>query len=242
MLMGTMPDTELLPWPERLDLGDIGVLTLDTGEQLTAEVVDYDENRDELLFQIVSPSGTQLEESERQRAIPSASIVSFAHQPRDAQPWPHTDPCRHAPFSLSRLLLMTTLFLSMTLGSILLFAFTIGPHRVQKSTAVSYTLFVVFFTFAATKKFPRYNFTCPAVRVRISDLLLRHLCILLAILVLETAALSIRSSLPAWWNMEDQKGTTPFELTLYVLLFGFGWTQILTNRSLLKRSHQNFLE
>ena len=243
MLMGTMPDAELLSWPERLNIGDIGVLTLDGGEQMTAEVLEWDEERDELLFRIVSSSHSRQEANEQEHAVPSATIISFAPQSRDAQPWPYSDPCRSSLFSWKRFVLMTTLFLSMTVGSFLLFLFflfTKWPYGLQMATAFAYTLVVLFLTFAATKNWPHYLFTCPAVRTQISTLALRHICLLVGILWLQTTALSIRTSLPAWWNTQDQKGRTPFEFTLMLLLMGFAWAQVLTNRSTLKRAHQNF--
>jgi hypothetical protein len=46
--------------------------------------------------------------------------------------------------------------------------------------------------------------------------------------------------LPPWWNIEDRKGATPFDLAMALLCFGLAWLQVLTNRSLLERAHREF--
>ena len=72
-------------------------------------------------------------------------------RPRAEQPWPYSDPCRGAPFSFARFVLLATLFLSWTMGSVPLFlALMKRPCGLQESSSVAYTIFVVFFTFAST--------------------------------------------------------------------------------------------
>jgi hypothetical protein len=83
-------------------------------------------------------------------------------------------------------------------------------------------------------------FTCPAVQPQFSRLLGRHLGFLVVLFVLQTAALAARPNLPAWWNIADRKGTTPFDLALALLCFGLGYAQVFTNRSLLDRAHREF--
>ena len=58
--------------------------------------------------------------------------------------------------------------------------------------------------------------------------------------LLETAALAVHPHLPDWWNIQDKKGSTPFEIALLFLGIGLAMTQILTNKSLLNRAHREF--
>jgi hypothetical protein len=116
------------------------------------------------------------------------------------------------------------------------------PYGIEEASVVVYTIFVVFFTFAAagtrTAKDTRpYMFTCPAVKAQVSRLLWRHLGFLVALFALQTLALEVRSNLPDWWNTD--RGT-PFEVALPLLCFGLGYAQVLANRRLLDRAHREF--
>lgn len=134
----------------------------------------------------------------------------------------------------------------MTVGSLPLFVLLISrSYGLQAASIISYTLFVVFFTFATTGTLsagnvPGYKFTCPAVERQLLRLLRRHLIFLLALFVLQTAALAVHPHLPDWWNVKDRKGFTPFDGALALTWFGLAWTQILTNKSLLNRAHREF--
>jgi hypothetical protein len=157
-----------------------------------------------------------------------------------------SDPCRGASFSFARFVLMATLFLCMTVGSLPLFFLLMKrPYGFQAASAIVYTIFALFFTFARTgtrtgKDLPPYMFTCPAVQPQLSRLLRRHPGFLVALFALQTAALAIRPYLPEWWNIKDRRGETPFDLALMVLCFGLGLAQVFTNRSLLDRAHRAF--
>jgi len=143
---------------------------------------------------------------------------------------------------------MAALFLCMTVGSLpLFFLLTKRPYGFQAASAIVYTIFAVFFTFARTgsrtgKDLPPYMFTCPAVQPQFSRLLGRHLGCLVVLFALQTAALAARPNLPDWWNVGDRKGVTPFDLALMLLCVGLGYAQVLTNRSLLDRAHRQFAE
>jgi hypothetical protein len=135
----------------------------------------------------------------------------------------------------------------MTIGSVPLFLLLMKrPYGFQAASAVAYTIFTVFFTFAATgsktgKTLPPYTFTCPAVQTQVSRLLWRHLGFLVALCALQTLALAVRPSLPAWWNTDKgSKGGTLFEIALLFLCFGLGFAQVFTNRRLLDRAHREF--
>jgi hypothetical protein len=140
---------------------------------------------------------------------------------------------------------MTTLFLSMTVGSLPLFVLLMKkPYGFQVASAIVYTIFAVFFTFARTgtrpgRDLPPYMFTCPAVQPELSRLLRRHLGFLVALFALQTLSLAMRPHLPDWWNTESgRRGGTPFELALMLLCLGLGYTQVFTNRSVLDRAHR----
>jgi hypothetical protein len=134
----------------------------------------------------------------------------------------------------------------MTVGSLPLFFLLMKrPYGFQAASAIVYTIFAVFFTFARTgtrtgKDIPPYMFTCPAVQPQFPCLLRRHLGFLVALVALQTAALATRPNLPEWWNIKDKKGASPFDLALMLLCFGLGCTQVFTNRSLLDRAHREY--
>jgi hypothetical protein len=239
-----MADRELPLWMDKADLGTVAVLTLDDGECLTAEVRDFDDETDELTVDVVSSNRTHPNSSQRSRAIPIRRVVSFEPRPRAEQPWPYSDPCRSTSFSFARFVLMATLFLCTTIGSVPLFLLLMKrPYGLQTASAIIYTIFAVFFTFARTgtrtgKDLPPFMFTCPAVRPQFSLLLWRHLGFLVALFALQTLALAVRPNLPDWWNTD--RGETPFEIALLFLCVGLGYAQVFTNRRLLDRAHREF--
>jgi hypothetical protein len=246
MLVGEMPDSELPQWLDKADVGTVGVLRLDDGERMTAQVVAFDGERDELVVEVVFPKRSHWNGGKDSHVIPVSRIVSFEPQPRTAQSWPYSDPCRGMSFSFPRFVLMATLFLCMTVGSLPLFFLLMKrPYGFQAASAILYTIFAVFFTFARTgtrtgKDLPPYMFTCPAVQPEFPRLLLRHVGFLVALFALQTMALAARPNLPEWWNIKDRKGGTPFDLVLILLCLGLGYAQVFTNRSLLDRAHREF--
>jgi hypothetical protein len=242
-----MAQTEIPRWMDKADVGTVGVLTLEDGECLTAEVRDFDGDRDELIVDVVSSSRTHPNSGQRSRAIPVSGVVSFEPRPRAEQTWPYSDPCRSRSFSLDRSILMATLFLCL-LGSVTLFSPVMmnRPYGFQEASAITYTLFAVFFTFARTgsrtgKDLPPYMFTCPAVQTQVSRLVWRHLAFLVALFALQTLALAVRPNLPEWWNTyTDWHRETPFEPALLFLCVGLVSAQVFTNRRLLDRAHREF--
>jgi len=172
-------------------------------------------------------------------------VVSFEPRSRAEQPWPYSVPCRDTSFSFARFALMATLFLCLTVGSLPLFFLLMKrPYGFQAASAIAYTIFAVFFTFARTgartgKDLPPYMFSCPAVRPQFTRLLWRHLGFLVALFAIQALALAVRPKLPDWWNT-DRKGT-PFEIALFFLCFGLVYAQVFTNRRLLDRAHRESL-
>ena len=234
-----MPEAELPQWLDKVDARTIGVLTLDDGECLTAEILDFNDERGELTVDVVSSNRPYPKSGQRGRAISVSCVVSFEPRPRTEQPWPYSDPCRGASFSFARFVLLATLFLCLIIGSVPLFLLLMKrPYGVQEASVIVYTVFAVFFTFSGTRGLHPYMFTCPAVQTQASRLLLRHLGFFVALFALQTLALAARPNLPDWWNT-DRKGT-PFEIALMFLCFGLACAQVFTNRSLLDRAHREF--
>ena len=112
-----MTDAALPKWLSEVDVGTVAVLTLDDGERLTADILGLNDECDKLIVDVVSSNRPCVKNSKRSRAIPVSHIVSFEPRSREEQPWPCSDPCRDATFSLTRFVLLATLFLFWTLGS-----------------------------------------------------------------------------------------------------------------------------
>jgi hypothetical protein len=219
---------------------------LENGERITAEIAGLNRDGDHLAVRVISPDSRSLKGHRVHRDIPLHSIASFQPQPQLMEQWPFSDPCRQKS-TRSRLLLMSVIFLCMTVGSLPLFLLLIGrPYGPQEASIISYTLFVVFFTFATTGSgasggnVPGYKFTCPAVESQVPRLLWRHFVFLVALFVLQTAMLTVHPHLSGWWNVQDKKGMTPFDATLFFACFGLAWVQIRSNKSLLDRAHREF--
>lgn len=227
---------------DKTGLGVIGKFMLDGGEQLTAEIVDFDEETNELVVEPIRAAAAYKRLQRSMRAIAVDTVVSFEPEPRSSHAWPHSDPCWDRSFSGARFVLMSALFVCLTAGSLALFiAFMDGePYRLQELSAVSYTIFAVFGTFAALRGAQPYMFTCPAVRPQIPKLLWRHVGFLIALFLLQTAASAVRPSLPAWWDVPDHKGWRPLEVLVMLLCFGLGFVQVFTNRLVLERAHSEF--
>jgi hypothetical protein len=233
-------------WLDRAEVGTVGVIVLESGERITAEVVGLSDDADRLSVAVISPDTLPRNGRRNHRAIPFRQIVSFEPQPHLMERWPFSDPCRSRTFSPLRFVLMTTIFLCLVVGSLPLFLLLLDrAYGLQEASIISYTLFELFFTFARTGNrggpdLPPYKFTCPAVEPQIPRLLRRHFGFLVALFALQTSMLAVRPHLPDWWNMLDRKGSTPFDLALLLLCLGLGWVQVRSNRSLLDRAHREF--
>jgi hypothetical protein len=235
-------------WLDKVDLGTLGILTLANGERITAQIVGLNELGDRLSVQVIPSkgfTGKGLPARRTHRYIPLHRIVSFEPLPHLLEQWPFSDPCRHKS-SPPRILLMSAIFLCMTVGSMLLVVLLRGTtYGLQVVSFVFYTLFVLFFTFATTGSrgggnVPGYKFTCPAVEPQLPRLLWRHLLCLAALFVLETASRAVQPHLVDWWNIPDKKGSTPFEIALLLFGISLAMIQILTNKSLLNRAHREY--
>lgn len=233
-------------WLDKADVGTVGVIVLETGERITAEVVGLNDEADLLSVTEICPDNVPRNGRRKHRAIPLRQIVSFEAQPQLMERWPFSDPCRKRAFSPPRFVLMTTIFLCLVVGSLPLFLLlSDGAYGLQEASIITYTLFELFFTFARTGSrggpdLPPYKFTCPAVETQVPRLVWRHFGFLVVLFALQTSMLTARPHLPDWWNMQDMKGSTPFDLALFLLCFGLAWAQVRSNRSLLERAHREF--
>jgi hypothetical protein len=231
----------------KADVGTVGVIVLESGERITAEVLGLNEEADRLSVTVISPGNLPQDSRRNHRSIPFGRIVSFEPKPHLMEQWPFSDPCRNRTFSPPRFILMTTIFLCAIVGSIPLFLLLVSrPYGLQVASIITYTLFQVFFTFARTgggpsgPDLPPFKFTCPAVKPKIPCLLWRHFGFLAVLFAIQTAILAARTHLPDWWNVQDRRGSTPFDLASLLVCFGLGWAQVLSNRSLLDRAHKEF--
>ena len=236
-------------WLDKADVGAVGVLTLESGERVTAEVVGLNEEGDRLSIKVITPDRPPRNGRRNHRTILLHQIISFEPQPDLMAHWPFSDPCRDLSLSNPRFIVLTTIFLCLIVGSVPLFLLLASRSwGLQAASIITYTLFEVFFTFArqgggvSGPDVPPFKFTCLAVEPQIPRLLWRHFGFVLALFVVQTAMLAARPHLPPWWNTQDRKGFTPFDGALLLLCFGLAWTQVRTNRSLLNRAHREFSE
>lgn len=131
-------------WLDKADVGTVGLLVLEDGEQITAEVTGLNEQGDQLEVKVISPESVSLKGARHHRMIPFHSISSFQPQPHLMEQWPYSDPCRRKS-SRPRILLVSAIFLCMTVGSLPLFLTLISrPYGLQQASIISYTLVVVF--------------------------------------------------------------------------------------------------
>jgi hypothetical protein len=151
------------------------------------------------------------------------------------------DPCL-APttFSIERFALFVPVFLSMTVGSVLLFIFLSEyPFGVPFAALVCYTSAVVLYTFSANRGMPRYLFSCPIVQRELPRIAKRHVAFIAVLFLLLTVALRLRPQLPAPWLVASGgfKSMPPFTWALIIFSACLALAHILTNRSILSRAH-----
>ena len=152
------------------------------------------------------------------------------------------DPCRaESTFSGPRFLAFALLFVVMLGGgSILLFTLGDTPYGIQLASAVSYSAAVMLYGFARNRNgIVPYLFTCPIVVAQYPRLLKRHAGFLALLIAFETIALRIKPHLPEWWNTSSGRNMPPFVIALALLCGALVITEILTNRGLLERAHND---
>lgn len=130
------------------------------------------------------------------------------------------------------------MFLIMIPGSGILFIFLADhPYGIQFASTIGYSAAAILYTFSSNRGLPRYLFSCLVVREQLYRLALRHFAFLIALFAIETTALELRPRMPAWWLVAHGRDMPPFTLVLFILCGSLLLTQVLTNRSALKRAH-----
>jgi hypothetical protein len=64
-------------WLDKADVGAVGILVLESGERISAEVVGLNEDGDRLSVKVISPDSLPRNGRRNHRAIPLHRIVSF---------------------------------------------------------------------------------------------------------------------------------------------------------------------
>lgn len=235
-LLSEMLPEDLNPWVDKL-----AILSLKGGESTTVHVLYVDRKGCDLIVDVLSSNRPYPDSEHRAFPIPFRRILSVCPAPAGLsprRPLPSPDPCRAEYGSLDRILLFGPVVLFMVFGSLFLFIFLEDlPYGIQLASIISYTTAVFLITFSAQKRQQRYLFTCPVVHSQLSRLAQRHVGFLAILFVLQTAALSLRSRMPANWFVASGRNMPPFTLALFILCMGLGFTQVFTNRSLLERAH-----
>ena len=221
------------------------VLTLDNGDVITVHILSVDSEYSDIIVDVLSSNSDYLDRDRRAYIISPAHILSITPAPVGIvarRPLPQPDPCRARPsFSLDRFVFFTPVFLTMMPGSLIVACLLYDrPYGIQIATILSYSAAVILYTFASNRGMQRYLFRCPSVYRRLSRLALRHVGFLAVLFVLQTVAFSLRPHLPAWWLTSSGRNMTPFAAILGILCIGLGLAQVLTNRSLLNKSHLEY--
>jgi len=152
------------------------------------------------------------------------------------------DPCSAAStFSGPRFLAFSLLFVVMLGGGgIMLLALGDRSYGIQLASAVSYTAAAMLYGFAKNRNgIQPYLFTCPVVVRQYPRLVRRHAGFLAVLIVFETIALRIKPHLPEWWLTSSGRNMPPFVVALVLPCGALVITEILTNRGLLERAHND---
>jgi hypothetical protein len=152
------------------------------------------------------------------------------------------DPCRAgSTFSPPRFLAFALLFVVMLGGgSILLFLLSDTSYGIQLASAISYTAAVMLYGFARNRNgIVPYLFTCPVVVTQYPRLLKRHAGFLALLIAFETIALRVKPRLPEWWNTSSGRNMPPFLIAVALPCFILAIAEILTNRGILERAHND---
>lgn len=125
-------------------------------------------------------------------------------------------------------------------GSVILFICMEGSRfGIQFASIIGYTAATILYTFSANRGMQRYLFDCAYVRSQFGRLSRRHIGFLFALILLETALLSIRQHLSPWWLAAGAgpKDMPPLILLMFILCGALLLTEVMTNRALLERAH-----
>ena len=147
--------------------------------------------------------------------------------------------CRdHERVTFDRPELFVPLVLIMFASFGLMLAFSDLPYGVQLGSLIPYTAWVFLVTFSAQRGQQPYFFACPIAHQTLHTLIRRHWLYLIALVSLQTIAFRVARYLPSSWLVAHGREGSPFAITLCILCLCLGFVQVLSNRSLLKRTHR----
>lgn len=148
------------------------------------------------------------------------------------------DPCNEEEsFSSDRLFQFLPAILTIVPGSVFLFIlFDDWPFGIQIASSIVYTAAAFFFTFSG-RGLPQYLLDCPVVQHQWDRLTMRHVGFLVALFIIETTALGLRTRISHWWLVAHKRHALAFTDALFILCGSLLLTEVITNRSVLKRAH-----
>jgi len=131
------------------------------------------------------------------------------------------------------------LILLLAFGSLVAFiALGDQPYGVQVATLISYLGAVFIWTFFKTRGInTSYSLSDSYVQEQVPRLLLIHALYLAAVFLLQTWALSVRSSLSDWWlTSSGRKGMPPFIFGQMLIGMAIGISEVVFLRTILARA------
>jgi sterol desaturase/sphingolipid hydroxylase (fatty acid hydroxylase superfamily) len=144
----------------------------------------------------------------------------------------------HERSTLDRPALWIPIVIVMFASVVFLFAIANLTYGIQLGSLIPYTAFVALGTFSAQRGMQPYFFECLIVQQTMPRLLRRHCDFLIAIVLLETIALSLTRYMPLSWLNNTGKNGSPFTISLIVICLCLASVQVFTNRTLHERAHE----
>jgi hypothetical protein len=150
------------------------------------------------------------------------------------------DPCRSGDtFSGPRFLAFALLFAGMFTGAIVAM-FSDSFYATLLASILGYTACVMLYGFARNKNgIQPYLFTCPVVMNQSSRLLKRHAIFLAVLIAFEIIAHGIKLHLSSWWLTASGRNMPPFLVVVFLPVAVLALTEIMTNRGVLERAHND---
>lgn len=235
-----MEPEDFTPWEDKL-----AVLTFDTGEVTTAQILQVDAKHYQLVADVLDSNRPYPDREHRAFTLPTGRILSVRAAPAGVharRPTPPPDLClQSSPLQISHFLeLVLMLIILFPISLILFMLLSDWRYGIQLPSLLAYTTGVTLYTFGNNRAARPYLFDCPIVRHQLPRLLRRHVGFLAALFILQTTALHLRPRLPVYWITSNARNESPFENTVFLLCMALGLVEVFTNRSLLERAHLEF--
>lgn len=151
------------------------------------------------------------------------------------------DPCRaENTLSSERFLAFLFLFVVMLGGGVAVM-FADSLYVILISSALGYTACVMLYGFARNKSgIQPFLFTCPVVVSQYPRLLKRHAVFLTILIAIATIALRIKSHLSPSVASSSGRNASPFYLLMATAIGALAITEIMMNRGVLERAHDDY--